>query len=399
MNILSKFKNSIIQLLKSKLSNKKIEKEIINIEPVIERDERFICKILGDADIIENLVYQEEQYDLSEEDLSFNSLHFKEIYETIVSPENFFSKDKKHILDKMWLDSYSIYKALLPLEELGIKSGLDITGGAVRDFLLNKPMKDLDLCLYINIGDTIDNCGYENLDIADAHIHTRNKIKENIKNFFTPEEILNGNFSENEELLDTINKIVLLCMKKTKDLTSEKLYSNNERFVDNPDSNYGPDMVNMMTSLIKTGGKNTHYPIDLIVTDRLRYELINNIDFNICKVGFCLTHCKDAFSNTVYFPSTPEIFIQRIYSNVEFWEDAAHKTISFNPENKTIEQIMFSFDERLNRIMKKYEDYKIQIVSPNSLLYEDAKKILFKTQLENKIEKHIDRKPIKRAKV
>jgi hypothetical protein len=271
-----------------------------------------------------------------------NSDSYKDIFFKLISHSNFFTQKKANILEKMWQDSKFIYDALAPLRQLGAICTIDLTGGCVRDFILNNEdkIKDLDFMISIDIG-------------QDA-LYPETLIDNQI---FTKKEINDCNFDINDAYLIQKSKLLNICMNRT--LEVSQTFSPCNSFV-----SYDMDKTSSqrLITIIKTTGNNTNYQIDLLLTAYSKPEFLNAFDFDICKASFCI-------SNQLYnkdFPQHYTYLISRFSSELDFWADVINNKITFNVDSKSMNQIQVSFGDHLNRLIAKFPDHEVQIISNTS---------------------------------
>jgi hypothetical protein len=303
---------------------------------------------------------------------------YKSLFNQYISKENFLNSEKISTLTKIWEDTSYLNEILKPLKEIGIDYVLDLTGGSVRDYVLNKheQIKDLDFMLSIQ-EETISLYG--------------------INNHFTKEQIESVDLTSDDTLDSKKLKLVKLCflakyeeietfshVKEDKKPESTSYYSYND-----------PMKKARLIGVIKNNSDKTHYPIDVLLTDYSKNEFINDFDFDICKASICFVnpHVKKDF------PLEPSHLISRFIAPNEFWADIHNKMISYNTIDRKTTHIDGAFEKHLPRIEAKYPDYKMHIVGDGQNKPYALAKILTKEineELGNRIE---DVKPKKKLKL
>lgn len=242
-------------------------------------------------------------------------------------------KEKEEVLKKIYEDGVYICNLLKPLQSMGIEVTVDVVGGAVRDFLLNKPIKDIDIMISFSESET-------------------KKVSESVmlNAGFTQEEINLIDWQYFKETNQTAKcKIIQLCIikgQRENALMLSHLKKANREY---------EEIIDRLQGVIKVEKINTHYKIDLLITDLIKPHFMDLFDYNICKASFC-------FKNSHYNKDVPKDHMQlvsRCVTGVPFFNDVFNKTISVSLLNKSEADIKNSIDKHLPRIESKYSDYKV----------------------------------------
>lgn len=296
-----------------------------------------------------------------------------------INIESFFKKEKAKILKKIYDDSKAISDALAPLKQLNISYTIDLTGGCVRDFVLNKheEIKDLDIMISID----------------GNHIYTQEEYILQ-KNIFTKEELEFVRWADNDK--PSIKKINLikLCFYKAKCL--EKVYAITERMheVGKDEYDFPITKPDRLLAVIKLNNEKINYPIDILLTDFSKFDFLKDFDLDICKASICIkNHYMDLDTPPHY-----AYLLSRFNATHDFWHDVINKTITYNTNNRNIKDFISSYGDpnneekfknsHLNRLKNKYPDYTFLLGDVNSYFYEDILKFIREskvTVLYNKI--------------
>lgn len=301
-----------------------------------------------------------------------------------------FSKDNKSfVLFKIWSDAKKINNMLAPLKPMGINYTLDLTGGSVRDFVLDKEndIKDLDFMLSIS-----------------WHGFNSNELVKKIPAHFSQQELKEVNWAEflsrvekkenDEDLFETIypidqeelkRKILNLCLNRVNQ-KYEFFGKKNRSIKVNSNNAYDESLTRndrlMAVAKLDKNNFNTNYPIDILLTDFIKPTFLEDFDFDICKASICFVN------NTIKkeFPKSSAHLVGRFVANIDFWADVKNKKITYNVKGRGLKEIDRSFDNHLVRIKEKYPEFEVLVVGENVASIEYIKKKMFAKKLENDLD-------------
>ncbi len=250
------------------------------------------------------------------------------------------------LLQKIIDDSEKIYLLLKPLEDLNLQYSLDITGGAVRDFVLNKPIKDLDFMISI-ISNEHNKEILKNLDSYTMKVFDKDICKKYL-------------IDDDDSLMVKKQQLISMCFDSfvEKDYFFTKQQRNQPTLIKNE---YGTIFsFDRLYGIIKIDQKklNLNFPIDLLLSDFSKLAFLNSFDFDICKASFSL---KNDLYN-IQFPKNPLHLISRFSADNSFFADIKNKKFTLNVDNKSIKRIEHSIQKHYNRLIEKYPDYEINII-------------------------------------
>lgn len=279
-------------------------------------------------------------YDLY--DQKINTQHIQKFASQLLDTKNFYHKDKTIVLEKIYHDLKELNECMKPLKELGINYSIQLIGGAVRDYLLDKheQIKDLDIVI----------------ELTASRYHSPHFIREELESFCSNEELDSANFKDDDVLYIKHNKLLQICLSRKANTDYINFLKYEDRVIGK--AVYGENILQSLSGMIKTNGGVFNYELDLLITDDNTKYLINTIDFNICNAAIRVIETGTPGYNL--FPPLSHLS-ERFYSSVQFFEDIMNKTVTFNVNKKTYEQIKHSLGDHKNRIMQKYPDYTLRV--------------------------------------
>jgi hypothetical protein len=270
----------------------------------------------------------------------FTPEQHREVFHKHISMRNFLGPGKRGYLYEMWKDAEYLKTVLEPLTKLGILYTLDLTGGSVRDFVLNNHEKIKDLDFMVSI-----------------QTHTVRFAE--LKTQFTEEQIAAVEWKENLEEDQSKVKLIELCfLAANQNIQVYDHVDKRKKLIGH--DNYKGDIFkkDRLMAVFKIDAPNTYYPIDILLTDFSKPEFVDGFDYDICKasISFINPHVKKEF------PKDFTHLISRFVADVEFWADVHNKTITYNATDRDTFHVDGSYDKHYPRIEKKYPDYRLLVV-------------------------------------
>lgn len=245
--------------------------------------------------------------------------------------------------------------------DLGIDYKLHLTGGALRDHILNETqnVKDLDILIEFN-----DKLYVENMSGKNGY-ERRERQKEELKKFFEEKSSiikkykLDINVEQSREKI--FHEIVFQSVKnfegvEIKDFFLEQFQKENIEITQEQikGKEVTPDdsvIYDGLFSVLKVKHANFKYPVDLLLNSN-KYSYINNFDFDICKCAYTFENDKD--SSSLY-----------IYDG--FIKDVIDKKLSLNAAIFYSEkQIDRCLKDHYLRLRKKYPEHEFTVLEKNT---------------------------------
>lgn len=280
---------------------------------------------------------------------------YKHLFSSTVNVAHF--EKNSEVLNKIYQDVSKLYSVLKKLDEIGITYCLDITGGAARDFVLDKPIKDIDIMLSI-----FDHYGNKSIlrKLTDIEFLKKHFKLEAIVGYI--QDLMNNDLDKEDFILKK-QQLISLCFC---DYISEKFTFTSSNRQKEKNNDYDQEMLkhNRLLGVFKLSQEKMqlHYPMDILLTDFNKMQFIKDFDLDICKVSFSLV-------NRVYqtqFPESSLELISRFTAEREFWADVYNKKITMNVDNMSNKNIENSLTKHYQRVKDKYPDYELNIIASSS---------------------------------
>lgn len=272
------------------------------------------------------------------------------------------------------LDQIEVINSLIApiFKELEIDYELHLTGGALRDHILDKTNQVKDLDIVIEFSDRLK---IEKMKPPFGSDKYQEQKKELDKFFKDKESVIEKydlkiNFGQSREKIlheivyQTVNKLKSTEVKSFSFWGDESSSNKNEKesikepLVANVQALKPEDLDDTLIydglfSVIKISGKNFKYPMDLLLNSN-RHTYLSSFDFDICKCSYTV---KQLEINKE---------VDRLYLYDGFIKDIIDETLSLNSqifnEEKQVDRCL---KDHYIRLKNKYPEYKINILSSN----------------------------------
>ncbi len=294
------------------------------------------------------------------------------IFREKINLKNFMSETQAPILKKMYDDLKFVYDALTVLKTLGIDFTIDLTGGAVRDFVLGKADKIKDLDVMISMSS-----GYSSYKIRSLTTEDFEKAGFTQAHLDAVEWGGETDWAVDENVVTC--KLIALCFERHNAVSHKYFHSRDSRAEtrdldkpEDPASDYADEMArDRLQGVIKLAHPSFNYEIDLLVTDLAKPQFLNEFDIDICKASFSISNSH--YKTT--FPKDHSHLVSRFIANQYFWADVLNKTLTVNTTTKSKKMVASTIEKHLPRVEAKYSDYKAQFAhssNPNDAVLEFA---------------------------
>lgn len=256
------------------------------------------------------------------------------------------------------------------LNKLDIDFSLHLSGGALRDLILNQDDKIKDLDLLIEFHDKFNK---ENISGKNSS-EKNEREKELLKEFFQEKgedlKKLNIDIFLGQSREKILHEIIFQSISKNMKNTEVKHFFDQEKTEERKEkieqkkndqkslSDHDDMIYNGLFSVIKVKKNNSDdYPIDLLLNGN-RYSYLNCFDFNICKSLFTIKKPNNEMNNKIE---------NDLYLYDGFIKDVIYKTLTLNAsifsKNEYVDRCL---NDHYLRLKNKYPDYKFEINTENA---------------------------------
>lgn len=291
---------------------------------------------------------------------------FNEIFKKITSIPNFLHEDKAPILKSLYDDMKVICDCFNPLYKAGVENlVIDLTGGAVRDFVLNRheQIKDIDVMVSVDFANMNHLLQVLRIDEKTLlNVGFTSEELQQVKWENTPPEALEAwpnNYSliENPVALGSshLNKLVYLCVSRLKGEQENFMHGEKDMLLEKvptKDPNYDKSIRDRLTGVIKVKSPQLKFPADILITNNGKADFLKNFDINLCKASF-------SFINKFYgakFPTDYSHLISRFSSCMDFFADVVNKKMTLVVDDRADISLQASVN-RLYRLKEKYPEH------------------------------------------
>lgn len=279
------------------------------------------------------------------------------------------------------------------LNELGIKYELHLSGGSMRDHLLDKEIKDIDLLIEF----------HDDFQIAAQTGKNSSERLENLKNtvekfFEEKSEIIKKhklNIFKGQSREKILHEIVFQLMKRQKDYEVKDFFSEEEnKKTDKNQSENSKSLTESdetiydgLFSVLKIQNEKFIYPMDLLLNGN-KFTYLNSFDFDICKFSYTFKSLNDKN--------------EQLYIYEGFVKDVIEEKLSLNA-------CLFQNQKQVDRCLKghylrlknKYPHHKFELLekSSNQEMIEYILKAQAYYALEDKLKYKEDKPKLKTKKI
>jgi hypothetical protein len=283
-----------------------------------------------------------------------------------------------------------------------------IAGGAIRDLIAQKEIKDIDLVVSLNF--MARNEHLKALNITRYPYRGRYSYEDKVAMLnFVPDLLID--YARNKSLLtekeledkNNINADQIAVRMLTEFFKEcfqvEHVYDSTLIFVNDATQQNRPDLSMQeyqamgISAVIKMKTPVISWPVDVIITCDSIHQYVESFDFNICKAWMqhklTINENRDILRHSEFEIITPDVFAKDLNN-----KNITYPLHNFTSHDRNLQQAYRSFTKHLPRLLKKFPDYDIQIVN-NSPHHPEMEKKLpeFQNILERaKIVTHIEEK-------
>jgi hypothetical protein len=326
---------------------------------------------------------------------------FFDMLETVYPKrENFNQEQIDHMVEILQIIK-NLDQALKPLRDHKLNYTLDLSGGALYDFLTNKVeyTKDVDIIFHLEA---------QVVNKSNLCVEIMENTERDVKIFNTLFENITGiKRSSSNIYAEDLNALLIQLLSNS--------YNKAVLKYDSTIKEKRPSYMNSsMFGLININDKNLSKPIDLIISSTEAQFLCYNMDFNLCKIGLNYRNSTnvDAFYEwnkdmtnylkrnglesrnlcdvDVFNEYAIESVLKRVYLLPASVYDLYNKTCTLDFHKFTTEHLTHYMDNHYPRIQEKLPEY--QLVFRNEHENPDFIKEYNIKQLYKKINNELDQK-------
>jgi protein-tyrosine-phosphatase len=238
-------------------------------------------------------------------------------------------------------------------------SKISVVGGSIRDTLLGKPVKDLDLLITMDADYFFNKV--ENITTKNTIFDFFNFIKKTLKNKINPQQqYLTITKKEDdpsrytEKFKQACEEIIGKATKKIKNdfsssQISEFITYNKELPNEDSSSDLSKEISKKLIGVIKIEDPTFMFNVDLLISTLPPSEYIRYFDYNLCK--------------TYYVHNEKQTHYENIIVSKDFITDISQKKLTLNTKSLMEEsEILKSYEKRYKKLNKKYPEYQFDIM-------------------------------------
>lgn len=334
------------------------------------------------------------------ERLNIQHPQFKEelndIFSLYYSQRDFLSIEQKLEVRNIVANTKKIVQDLKPLRKLGIDYSLYLVGGAVRDFIVNKPQS-------INDYDFV-------LSVEPDSKHNKQIQLDNIKDYFTEQEFSDlSTQAENTKLSNDLRSLSnarynylvsnKLIEKTIKNANKQYKFYNLKNIAGIQDKSINYMVINdSIESMFKVTGFEDR-KIDIIISKYDGFHYIRTFDFEICKGAIDLGFIKD---NRYYTSEIDEIF-KNMWLMPGMLRDLNDKTLSIQAGRFDQEHIEYFLTKHYPKLQEKFPHYKINCIKTDTAHHTSSEtwvgRYALQLELQQNLPIHDKMEPLKKLKI
>lgn len=253
------------------------------------------------------------------------------------------------------------------LNDLGIEYQLYLAGGALRDHILNKPIKDLDIL--IEFHDTLQ---AENQIGNNSSERSKNQQTALEKFFIEKSSIIKKhglNIFHGQSREKILHEIIFQTINKQKDTNIKDFFweklNSEEKEIEKKQKQNAKEITqddsliyDGLFSVLKVEHASFTYPVDLLLNSNV-FSYLNHFDFEICKCKYLFKALK---TNTEIAP----LYLKEVdplYLFPGFIHDVINSTLSLNTQIFFSEkQVDRCLKDHYLRLKKKYPEYQMNLL-------------------------------------
>ncbi|NCQ52118.1 hypothetical protein GW796_09550 [archaeon] len=238
-----------------------------------------------------------------------------------------------------------------------VKIDTAVVGGSIRDIILNKEIKDIDISITLdfNVNLTLKNNIDKDIMFNQATLDHGSALKyrekevvelirvEKIKGANSSSDLIDFDYHEyDNNAVNAIVSIISEILNASDDYSVDCIFTNkildrNIKISDTAYFNIG------LCAVLKVTDKKSEFPIDVLITTDSVAEFINCFDFNLCKT---------------YMVNNEGV--AQIVKPLVFIKDCENMTITYSPRESVTEAKMSkSLMVRYPRLREKLSEYKL----------------------------------------
>ena len=356
MIIFKKIIQIVLGSFTERVKKAQLSEDIVTLKPISNPFVPYFK--LYKPEHLEGTVESEEKF-YESYNVPMSPMEYKEIFEATINKERFIdNKGNAAVLEDIYQDMKKVYEKVKILRKLNINISIDLTGGAARDFVLDRAdiITDLDIMISFNNEQDVDHVKEEKFKSK----FLQTKQEDLIKAGFKLQDLKRVHWIDGEQDSNVMQmKLTQLCFSSDE---IETVFINTEEkrlefqkmltFGGNP---YTKVYKERLCGVMKLNLGKFNYKVDLLLTDMNKPTFMDNFDINLCKASFCFVN--DKFGKS--FPEKSTHLISRFSAAVEFFADVLNKKMTINLNDRSNNMLDLTIEKHLPKLTIKYPEYDI----------------------------------------